>query len=561
MAMAQRNVDLPSLKLAVNEMSAAEKQLSEMDVVEGVSAEQRGLEQLIRARQNIRQYLSQSSSSSQCRQVDQQQHEKLRQEESKKKDQKQQLAEARQSLEKLAEREREWAEQSQQACSASSASASSPSATPSSENSETTQPNDASSSSSSSSSSNAKPTLSQLAESQQQMKDQLTKLAEQLRELDEASRTTDSAVQQAAQLQDRALKSLQQQEGVQSSQAAREAAERLEQLSRHLAGMNAQDLRQRLKEARQASEQASARQQQLQQQMESSSSQGSSKDENAAGESSDATSESDAGTNPSSSGAERSQLVDAQRGGAMQMEMLAELLEGIRADAASEEGELRAELDRLRQEMPPGEIARQMRSVADKLEAQDTKEASREAGRAADRTRELARQLARVQAEAAQPQLDDLLELEQQLSKWIEQTDQQQKRGETSSGAQEEWRQLEDRLQAVAEDSDALAKAMRALNDPAPSAQNAEASPGGADSNQDRAVSQEDSSPQQMPEGFGSRRGLPEGGALRGVARALQAKIQEVILAGALLDMDQPIPAEYRPLVDEYYRTLSDDLQ
>ena len=45
------------------------------------------------------------------------------------------------------------------------------------------------------------------------------------------------------------------------------------------------------------------------------------------------------------------------------------------------------------------------------------------------------------------------------------------------------------------------------------------------------------------------------------MAKALQVKIQEAILAGALADADEPVPAEYKPLVEKYYQTLSDDLR
>jgi hypothetical protein len=48
---------------------------------------------------------------------------------------------------------------------------------------------------------------------------------------------------------------------------------------------------------------------------------------------------------------------------------------------------------------------------------------------------------------------------------------------------------------------------------------------------------------------------------IRDVARVLQTRIQEAILAGALLDSDQPVPPEYKPLVEKYYKTLSDDLR
>ena len=48
---------------------------------------------------------------------------------------------------------------------------------------------------------------------------------------------------------------------------------------------------------------------------------------------------------------------------------------------------------------------------------------------------------------------------------------------------------------------------------------------------------------------------------VREVAKALQAKIQEAILASSLLDADQPVPPQYKELVEKYYRALSDDLR
>ena len=38
-------------------------------------------------------------------------------------------------------------------------------------------------------------------------------------------------------------------------------------------------------------------------------------------------------------------------------------------------------------------------------------------------------------------------------------------------------------------------------------------------------------------------------------------RIQEAILASALMDSDDAVPAEYKPLVEEYYRVLSEDLR
>ena len=45
------------------------------------------------------------------------------------------------------------------------------------------------------------------------------------------------------------------------------------------------------------------------------------------------------------------------------------------------------------------------------------------------------------------------------------------------------------------------------------------------------------------------------------VIEVLQAKIQEVILKDALLDKDEAVPPQYKALVEEYYRLLSEDLR
>ncbi len=49
--------------------------------------------------------------------------------------------------------------------------------------------------------------------------------------------------------------------------------------------------------------------------------------------------------------------------------------------------------------------------------------------------------------------------------------------------------------------------------------------------------------------------------AIQRVDRALQVRIQELILKDAILDQDQPVPEQYRRRVEEYLRTLSEDLR
>ena len=63
-----------------------------------------------------------------------------------------------------------------------------------------------------------------------------------------------------------------------------------------------------------------------------------------------------------------------------------------------------------------------------------------------------------------------------------------------------------------------------------------------------------------MPPGFYGWNELAEFARVNEVTKVVQMKIQEAILAGALQESDEPVPPEFRSLVDEYYRALSDDL-
>ena len=42
---------------------------------------------------------------------------------------------------------------------------------------------------------------------------------------------------------------------------------------------------------------------------------------------------------------------------------------------------------------------------------------------------------------------------------------------------------------------------------------------------------------------------------------ALQAKIQEIMLENALVERTGPVPPQYKNLVEDYYRVLSQDLR
>ena len=50
-------------------------------------------------------------------------------------------------------------------------------------------------------------------------------------------------------------------------------------------------------------------------------------------------------------------------------------------------------------------------------------------------------------------------------------------------------------------------------------------------------------------------------GGLGAAILALQAKIQEIVLDNALVERIGPVPPQYKDLVEDYYRVLSQDLR
>ena len=48
---------------------------------------------------------------------------------------------------------------------------------------------------------------------------------------------------------------------------------------------------------------------------------------------------------------------------------------------------------------------------------------------------------------------------------------------------------------------------------------------------------------------------------LAAAVAALQAKIQEMVLENTLVERNGPVPPQYKSLVEDYYRVLSQDLR
>lgn len=527
------------LEKAAEQMQTAASKLTAGEFDQAVTSQAEALAQLVKARENLRKKLnqSQSQSASQTKKFDRQQRQKLRLPEQKNQDQQQQLAQAKKQLDDLAKREREWSQSACQACQNASSQASNGS--PSQSAAEKAQQKEA------------------LAKSQEEMLKELAELQKQISQNDAAGKTAQEQAARAAEAMQKSLEELKKNEGDGAKEKGDQAADRLDQLAAHLAAMNQQDVGQRLNQAQKDAARIANEQEQLAKE---------------AGEQpeGDGKKPGDAekpenGSQPGKSG---DRLSERQGELAQQAKMLAEVLEKLRRDAQGDKGPAGEKLEQIAAEQKPGEIAKGMERTA--AELKEGKAGSGKAGvsRAKDELQELAQALGAARRELSQPQLQELIKLEEQLAQLREQTQrgegrkagdegkkpgegQKPGKGKQSGAAAEKWDQLQEQLHELAESDKRLEGALRKLGGQAQLKPGDKLRPGEVQQN----------SGAETPPGHYSWDELGNYQGLDEIAKALQTKIQEAILAGALQDADEPVPPEYKALVEKYYRTLSDDLR
>lgn len=563
---------IPTLQEAVEQMQDAVTSLNGAKLPEGVSAEQQALAALVKARENLRQKLNQSSCASECQRFDRQQEQKLRMPEKKEQDKQQQVAQARKKLNELAQKEREWAQQCKNCQN--------PSSSPSSQ----AKPSASSSSSASSQSSgqpmpmpsqgqpmpmpgseqagekspSETPSPDALAKAQEQLLNELKQLQEQLAQAGQQSQAGKEQAEQAAASMKEGLEELQKQNGQKASEAGDRSADQLERLAEHLAAMNAKDIGERLAQAQELAQQLAAGQEAVEKKLgEGNKSAG----EKSAGEGSQGekpgseqpegseqadgeqpgekqTGEQPGGEEPGDKPGSGSSLSAKERQLAAEAKLLAEQLAALERDAAAEPGNLGEQLAQATAENPPEEIAAAIEQAASDLEGNRPGEARRGVSQTKESLQELGQQLGAARGQFSQPELEELQKLEEQLAQLMERAERAREAGTKPSPAEQaRWQELLAKLEALAGGDDRLAKALARL----------------------RASDFRGGEP--LPPGVYPEIELVDAPSKRDVAKALQSKIQEAILASALMDADQPVPPQYRELVEKYYRALSDDLR
>jgi hypothetical protein len=509
------------LQDAVAAMQAAVPQLQTRDLARGQKSEQAALVALIRARENMRQLLSMSASASpsQCRSFDRQQRQKLRPPEKREKEDEQQLAQLCSQLDELAQQQRRWSEDVKDSSSSGGVELDR-------QPQDQQQPKSSQQASQSGSSQN-------LLQQQQAATAQAQQLQQQLRDSQRSSDLAQQLMDEATQSIRESLDQLTEEDLDRAAETAQTAAEQLGDLSEHLAALNAEDFAEQLGFAQRLAQRLADEQESVRGKMAAAARDGKRPDHTE-----------DEGVSPS----------EQQRAVATGTEMLAELLAQTAAAALEEDRQTREALDQVRTANPPADIARTMDDAADDYESGALLPASLSAEHAADEINELAAGLRIARQQYVQPRLEELMAAEEELADliaaWEEHSD-----PNARALAETRAADLERRIAALARRDARLAQALTDM----------QSSTGNTDRNSnagrsgDAVYHHDDPTP---AENSGWQRSpIVAGGGLRHVAMVLQNRIQEVILASVRMDSDEPIPPEYRELVDRYYRTLSDDLR
>lgn len=373
-------------------------------------------------------------------------------------DEQEQVAQVRKQLSDLAKREREWADLAQQCChtgsssgnpspsqSQSSSSSSNPSeakpeeaAPPESDSPESpsTESNDLENEPSNPNESSGAPSPAEVAAAQEAMQSELADLQARLEDFEAAGQSAREQARRAAESMKLGLEALGREDGDAAARAGERSAEQLEQLAAHLAAMSAQDFGQRLDHARQLAQQLVLRQEIIEQKMREQAeapSRGTTVAQAASSDSKTDQPKEEAGEETTaasgrpplpSRGGHSSEMSRDDEGGlarderalATQTQMLGEFLERLESDAMGEAGGVQQELQQAMAENPPREIADRMLRVATDLESLRHEAAGRGAAESLERLRELHKSLGMAHHEYSQPQLKELLELEEQLA-------------------------------------------------------------------------------------------------------------------------------------------------
>jgi hypothetical protein len=515
-----RGGNVPALDDAASAMRSATASLDGKQLAAARPHEEKALKWLISARNNVLKLLSQGNSSqaSACRQFDRQQVQRIRR---RRKDESK-LAELEEDLLELAKREQAFSEEIE-ALGGGGAVVDPPPNEQKPASSEEPPPEPAKSSadaaSAKSSSQRAGPQPDPVAEQKEAAKEaeRLRQLARQDRSLTDLANHRLGAASQSIQESSRLIEAGHK---ARAAETARSAARQLELAARQVGALKAKELTDRLARQRDFAQAIAKAERELGRALESSP-------------------ESKTGGDQ-----DRRRLADKQNELADDVASLDDVQKQLKMAAAEEQPELVEPISRAAKTNPPEEVEESMRKNAATIAEGRYPPAARSAELVAGRLDALAQDLESVRRSAIAPQLIRLLAAEKQAAELQERL----RLVKQSSQKAEAEKDLSDAARLF----DSLAPAQGSLRDAADRLINATQSSHGGWARSD-TIQQGESGYFVPP--------VVYTGSLGAAILALQAKIQEIVLDNALVERTGPVPPQYKDLVEDYYRVLSQDLR
>ena len=296
-----------------------------------------------------------------------------------------------------------------------------------------------------------------------------------------------------------------------SAEAARLAAEQLDRLAEQVAGLKAKELAARIGKARDLAQSTARSEREL------------------AGKERPGVKE--------ESLAEQQRLLEDAK-------TLADFLKRIKGDAVEEDRALGQAINKASEANSPAEIEQAMRNASASLASGAGEQSARSMAEASGKLEALARDLEAARRDFMQPKLQQLLAAERkaaEVRKALESAASEAKKAEAEMG-----------LADLARTVDALKAGEGPIRQAADSL--SQMALGGGTTGWT------------PPMKVGAKAGLytppvTYTNAVREISKALQAKIQELILNDALVDRDGAVPPGYKEKVEEYFRVLSEDLR
>jgi hypothetical protein len=502
----ERAGPVPCLHEAQDAMKAAIEALGQKDLQAAAGSEETALAGLIQARQNLRKFLAQSSSSaSECRKFDKQQKQKIRKPNDEEK--KKRLAKLQEEIEELAKQQKKFSQEIASKSGGGAEMEQDP------QSGQKQKPSKGQKGSPSSSSSQGSP-----AERQEKAAEKAEELKNLIREDEAMTDLARERMDQAAEDVQDSASAMRQGREKQAGDKAADAAEQLERLARQVAGLKAADLMTRVAQSESLARQLARQQQGLGKELQ----------------------QPDPDADVKKAAAAKKRRAEEERRLAEEARTLADLLQKLQKDATGKNAELGRQLREAGEANSPEEAAKQMSRAAAALKAGKPGDARPDVDQSAQSLEALGQHLGEARHGLSGPQLDKLMALEKQAAetqKALESVNNERQKDE----AEKKVTDLREALDAMQPGDPKLSEAAAAMRNPA-------------------------SSWKVHGDQRDTHRGayvppIEYSGGVAQAVKVLQAKIQEIILRDALLDKDEAVPPQYKTLVEEYYRVLSEDLR